>query len=101
MAIVSILRFRPNFAQGPISCYFRYRGSSMKSELRAGLVAAAAIAAAAAFTLAATNRRTVPAVQSELRFDQTFWKTWGDGQAELSAYDLTYPRYGKPRHGVA
>jgi hypothetical protein len=34
-------------------------------------------------------------------FDAAFWKTWGDGQAELAAYDLTYPRYGKPRRGVA
>jgi len=33
--------------------------------------------------------------------DATFWKTWGDGQAELSGYDLTFPRYGQPRHGVA
>lgn len=30
-----------------------------------------------------------------------FWSTWGDGQAELSAYDLTYPRYGAPRKGTA
>jgi len=30
-----------------------------------------------------------------------FWKQWGDGQAELAAYDLTTPRYGVPRSGVA
>jgi hypothetical protein len=30
-----------------------------------------------------------------------FWKTWGDGQAELAGYDLTYPRYGQLRKGVA
>ncbi len=34
-------------------------------------------------------------------FDAAFWKQWGDGQAELSGYDLTFPRYGQPRHGVA
>jgi hypothetical protein len=34
-------------------------------------------------------------------YDDAFWKIWGDGQAELSGYDLTYPRYGKPRAGVA
>jgi hypothetical protein len=30
-----------------------------------------------------------------------FWKQWGDGQAELAAYDLTIPRYSQPRRGVA
>lgn len=34
-------------------------------------------------------------------YDATFWKTWGDGQAELTSYDLTYPRYGAPRKGTA
>lgn len=34
-------------------------------------------------------------------FDQEFWKTWADGQAELAAYDLTIPRYNQPRQGVA
>lgn len=33
--------------------------------------------------------------------DRTFWSHWGDGQAEISTYDLTYPRYGAPRTGVA
>lgn len=33
--------------------------------------------------------------------DQAFWSHWGDGQAEISTYDLTYPRYGSPRSGVA
>jgi len=35
------------------------------------------------------------------RFDATFWQTWGDGQAELAGYDLTYPKYGAPRRGIA
>lgn len=30
-----------------------------------------------------------------------FWKRWGDGQAEIATYDLTFPRYGEPRTGVA
>jgi hypothetical protein len=30
-----------------------------------------------------------------------FWKQWGDGQAEMAAYDLTMPRYGQPRAGAA
>ncbi|MCE9627214.1 MAG: hypothetical protein K8R56_04760, partial [Candidatus Eisenbacteria bacterium] len=34
-------------------------------------------------------------------FDDAFWKQWGDGQAELSGYDLTTPRYGALRHGTA
>ena len=32
---------------------------------------------------------------------QDFWKHWGDGQAELSGYRLTQPRYGAPRAGTA
>jgi hypothetical protein len=30
-----------------------------------------------------------------------FWKTWGDGEAEISTYDLIVPRYGEPREGTA
>lgn len=33
--------------------------------------------------------------------DGSFWAHWGDGQAEVSSYDLSYPRYGAPRKGVA
>ena len=36
-----------------------------------------------------------------ITIDAAFWKTWGDGQAELAGYDLTYPRYGQLRKGVA
>jgi hypothetical protein len=35
------------------------------------------------------------------RFDDAFWQHWGDGQAELSSYDLVYPRYGAERRGTA
>ena len=34
-------------------------------------------------------------------FDAAFWETWGDGSAELAAYDLTYTRYGRTRGGTA
>lgn len=34
-------------------------------------------------------------------FDEAFWQEWGDGQAELSGYDLVTPRYGALRHGTA
>ena len=30
-----------------------------------------------------------------------FWKIWSDGMAEMNGYDLTYPRYGQLRKGVA
>ncbi|MBI4907261.1 MAG: hypothetical protein HY820_26790 [Acidobacteria bacterium] len=33
--------------------------------------------------------------------DEKFWAQWGDGLAEVSSYDLTYPRYGSPRAGIA
>jgi hypothetical protein len=35
------------------------------------------------------------------RFEDAFWKYWGDGQAEVATYDLTYSRYGEPRAGLA
>jgi hypothetical protein len=34
-------------------------------------------------------------------FGDEFWKRWGDGKGELSGYDLTFPRYGELRKGVA
>lgn len=34
-------------------------------------------------------------------FDAEFWGLWGDGQAEISSYRLTIPRYGEPRPGIA
>ncbi|MDC3379073.1 hypothetical protein OAX78_02185 [Planctomycetota bacterium] len=35
------------------------------------------------------------------RYDNAFWHHWGDGQAELAGYDLTFSRYGEDRHGTA
>ena len=42
----------------------------------------------------------VPAAPSPA-YGDAFWKHWGDGRAELAAYDLETPRYGEPRRGVA
>lgn len=57
----------------------------------------------AALALAAVSKRPGAAAETPKApvIDANFWKTWGDGQAELAAYDLTYPRYGKPRQGLA
>jgi hypothetical protein len=33
-------------------------------------------------------------------FGDEFWSHWGDGQAELCGYDLSYERYGKRRNGT-
>lgn len=42
-----------------------------------------------------------PADSASPAYDAAFWKTWGDGQAELTSYDLQYPRYGTARSGTA
>lgn len=42
-----------------------------------------------------------PAPAAAARFGDAFWSRWGDGQAEVSSYDLTYPRYGELRSGTA
>jgi len=34
-------------------------------------------------------------------FDRPFWQHWGDGQAEMAGYDLSFPRYGETRKGTA
>ncbi|GJM45408.1 MAG: hypothetical protein DHS20C21_22500 [Gemmatimonadota bacterium] len=45
---------------------------------------------------------TAPSFASDAPdFNDAFWKQWGDGQAELSSYDLTFPRYGQLRSGTA
>lgn len=40
-------------------------------------------------------------VVGQARADDGFWRTWGDGKAELDGYTLTEPRYGEPRQGIA
>lgn len=44
---------------------------------------------------------TVVADAASPKYDGSFWKTWGDGFAELTSYDLQYPRYGSKRPGTA
>ena len=34
-------------------------------------------------------------------FGSAFWQHWGDGRAEVSAYQLDYSRYGELRRGTA
>lgn len=34
-------------------------------------------------------------------FGSTFWNHWGDGQAEICSYDLTFSRYRESRQGTA
>lgn len=34
-------------------------------------------------------------------YDGAFWAHWSDGKAELSGYDLVFPRYGELRRGTA
>ena len=42
-----------------------------------------------------------PPAPSAPTFGDDFWKRWGDGKGELSSYDLTFPRYGELRKGLA
>lgn len=48
-----------------------------------------------------SSARGASSVWSRVRMGPDFWKTWGDGMAELAGYDLTFPRYGEPRRGTA
>ncbi|MBM3794590.1 MAG: hypothetical protein FJW31_11080 [Acidobacteria bacterium] len=54
--------------------------------------------------LVVTGKAPAPAAQpwkASKPLDPEFWKVWSDGHAEIASYDLTYPRYGKPRTGLA
>lgn len=55
----------------------------------------------ALFTVLSLPGLSAPSADSTARYDDAFWKTWGDGQAELTTYDLVFPRYGEPRKGTA
>ena len=74
----------------------------MKRPLLFSSVAAAcgiaAIAAVEVRPAAAVDRAASAAAPV---FDDAFWKRWGDGKAELAGYELTFPRYGELRKGVA
>lgn len=48
-----------------------------------------------------TVATSVPAERPSVEFDAAFWAHWGDGRAELSAYELSFPRYGEVRPGIA
>ncbi len=54
---------------------------------------------AIAVVLSVTARSTMPS--SGPVYDDAFWRVWGDGKAEVSSYDLVYPRYGNPGKGLA
>jgi hypothetical protein len=54
---------------------------------------------AASFARAASS--PAPETRAGLVFGDAFWKQWGDGKAELSGFDLTFPRYGELRRGTA
>ena len=60
--------------------------------------------AIAALLLCCSCSGTSSNSQNRAAFNDTnedFWKRWGDGRAELSAYDFTQPRYGELRKGLA
>jgi hypothetical protein len=68
----------------------------------AGAVAlAVALRAAAPVAAGVLVGAATPAPLRAPAFDDTFWKHWGDGRAELAGYELTFPRYGSLRSGVA
>jgi hypothetical protein len=55
----------------------------------------------AAANPAAPQSATAAGATGAMSYGDPFWKLWGDGQAELAAYDLTISRYGQPRQGLA
>lgn len=67
--------------------------------LVAGLLIIAACQTAST-PVAETNAGPAPTFDTPT-FDDEFWELWGDGQAEMSGYDLTISRYGQSRKGTA
>lgn len=65
------------------------------------IVAVFALAVASLFLVASHAADRGGALIDPPIADSQFWKVWGDGQAELSSYDLTEPHYGQPRRGTA
>ena len=65
------------------------------------ITAAAALALGLIVCRGVPSGAAVPAAPAAPVFGDAFWKHWGDGKAELAGYDLTFPRYGELRRGVA
>ena len=51
--------------------------------------------------IAATPSQGKNQERPEVTASSDFWRTWGDGKAELSGYEVTTMRYGEPRQGNA
>lgn len=51
--------------------------------------------------LALQSSRTALAQTTSGYESSEFWNHWGDGKAEIAAYDLEHPRYGEQRSGLA
>ncbi|MBI1895299.1 MAG: hypothetical protein HYZ57_10535 [Acidobacteria bacterium] len=68
---------------------------------RLWLCASAALLAACSRPERARESLVEASSERAPRLEETFWKTWGDGQAEMNGYSLTYPRYGQRREGSA
>ena len=72
---------------------------------RPSFVCLTAAVLGAALSLSACAKPPAPATpvvwERSPAFDDAFWKVWGDGQAELSGYELVTPRYGSLRTGTA
>ena len=52
-------------------------------------------------TVSGTAGAETSVTSTGVSFGKTFWKQWGDGNAELASYDLTLSRYGQARQGMA
>ncbi len=68
---------------------------------RRALALAALLAVAASGAFGPVEPGASAPRSAALEFGDAFWRHWGDGRAELAAYDLVFPRYGAPRTGVA
>lgn len=72
----------------------------MKRFRRTWLFVLAASALALGLVVLCASASSAPAPPAPT-FGEDFWRRWGDGKGELSSYDLTFPRYGEPRKGLA
>ena len=72
----------------------------MSKRIQAFALGAALLAAIAAVYLLAAADRPI-SLAADVTAGSAFWSHWGDGRAELDGYDLTFPRYGSKRSGVA